>query len=253
MRFTARQAIGGLLIAGVAGAFLFLPAIVYIGTFLSPEQISPSRTPVPRAIGDALWAKAYGGRSTSLEPINPFTVGRMAACHAVAEVTNEDRAAQDAQHEECMKLMPGLVAVGYVSAMHLRGEGVWQDPRVPFVQLATMTRMTDRWTRDELIDTLAERGELPDGGRGIEHGAQVFFGRAAADLTLPEAALLAALIGDRRADVWCIPAELAVRRRRILERMRDNGSLDGPTFDAANAAGLGLTDPPPDHKPCREE
>jgi transglycosylase-like protein len=250
VRLDARKTFFGLLIAGIAGGFLLLPAIVYVGTFLSPTQITPATRHVPPLIGEALWARAGGGQDSQLRQLNPFTIARMASCHLWAE-TIDDRAESETQHEECMKLMPGVQAVGYISTLHLQSEGVWQDPRVPFVQLATMTRVTDRWTRAELIDTLAERAEYGDGIRGVERAAQSYFGRAASEVTVAQAALLAAAAGDRRLDPWCNPEAAAAARRRILTRMRDNAAIDDATLAAADRSGLGLIDTPPEgHKRC---
>jgi hypothetical protein len=44
----------------------------------------------------------------------------------------------------------------------------------------------------------------------------------------------------------------ATMRRRILERMRDNLAIDEAATQSANRAELGLTVPPPTHKPCPE-
>lgn len=251
MRIDARRTFVGLLIAGVAGGFLFLPAIVYVGTFLSPSQIAPSTTPVPPLMADALWARAGGGTDSQLRPLNPFTLGRMAACHILAETTHDEQSQREVQHQECMKLMPGVEAVGYVSSLHLRSVGVWQDPRVPFVQIATMTRMSDTWTREQLVDTLAERAEFPGGFRGIDNAARHYFDKAPAELTVAQAALLAGMAGDRRVDPWCEPVAAASTRRRILERMHDSLAIDDATLDAANKADLGITSSPPEgHKPC---
>ena len=250
MRIDARQTVIGLVIAGVAGGFLFLPAVVYLGTFLSPNTITPATAHVAPLLGDALWARAGGGRDSQLQQLNPFTIGRMASCHLWAE-TIDDRAAAETQHEECMKLMPGVQAIGYVSSLHLQSQGVWQDPRVPFVQIATMTRVTDKWTRTELIDTLAERAEFGNGIHGVSRAAQYYFGRSTSDVTVPQAALLAAMTGDRRLDPWCDPEGAATARRRILARMRDNLAIDGATLESADRSDLGLINPPPDgHKPC---
>lgn len=250
MQIDARKTFVGLLIAGVAGGLLLLPAVVYLGNFLSPAQITPATTHVPPLIGDALWARAGGGRDSRLQQLNPFTIGRMASCHLWAE-TLDDRAESEAQHEKCMQLMPGVQAVGYISTLHLQSEGVWQDPRVPFVQLATMTRVTDRWTRAELIDTLAERGEFGDGIRGVERAAQSYFGLPARQVTVAQAALLAAATGDRRLDPWCHPEAAADARRRILTRMRDNAAIDDAAFESADRSALGLLATPPEgHQPC---
>lgn len=250
MRIEPRRIATGLVLAGAAGALFFLPALAFIGdTFVSHDV--PAQTHVPALIGNAIWARANGGAATTLQPLNPFTVGRMAGCHVLAEVRNSERAAADAAHDDCMTLLPGIEAVGYLSSVHLRSEGVWQDPRVPFAQIATMTRTTGTWTREQLLDTLAERGEFAPGFIGVEQAALGFFKRSPADLTVAQAALIAALLGNQRLDPWCQPAAAALSRRRVLERMRKNGVIDDATFEDANRSELGLIDPPPSHTPCK--
>ena len=147
MRLEPRPILIGLAIAGMTGAVLFLPAISFIGTMLLPNQPVPAIQRVPQLLADAIWARTNGGRATELQPLNPFTIGRAAACHILAE--RFEPAQRRAQHEECMKLLPGVQAVGYLSTVHMKSQGVWQDARVPFVQIATMTRITSKWTRAE--------------------------------------------------------------------------------------------------------
>ena len=48
---------------------------------------------------------------------------------------------RDAEHDECFKLIPAVQAIEYLATVHMRSEGVWQDPRVPFVQIAMVTKM----------------------------------------------------------------------------------------------------------------
>jgi len=72
-------------------------------------------------------------------------------------------------------------------------------------------------------------------------------------MTLPQVAMVAALIGDGRPDPWCEPSEAAEMRHRILERMRNNGAIDPPTFEAADRSELGLAPPLADHQPCKGE
>jgi hypothetical protein len=253
VRIDARRLLFGVLIAGVAGGFMFLPALVYVGSFLSPSQIVPASAHVPPLLGEALWARAGGGTDSQLRPINPFTLARMAGCHILAETTNDDQTQRDAQHDECMKLMPGVEAVGYVSTLHLQSMGVWQDPRVPFVQIATMTKMSDHWTRAELVDTLAERAEFASGIRGVDQASRAYFGTTASELTVAQAALLAGMAGNRRLDPWCDPASAAKVRQRMLTRMLDNRAIDDATFEAADRSDLGLAVSPPEgHRPCRD-
>ena len=175
----------------------------------------------------------------------------MASCHLLAE-RFDDQAARDAHHDECFKLIPAVQGIGYLASVHMRGDGVWQDPRVPFVQIAMMTKVSSSWTRAELLDTLAARGEFPLGFIGADSAARGYFGRSAAELALPQAALLGAMIGESRIDPWCNPERAAALRRRVLSRMRDNLAIDDAALEAANRAELGLTTPPSNHKPCAD-
>lgn len=249
MRIDARRTLTGLVIAAVAGAALLLPGITWVGSFLAPSFPVPATTHVPRLLGDAIWARANGGRATELQPFNPFTIGRMMSCHAIVELTKEE-AELDREHDECMKLLPGLEGIGYLSNVHMQGEGVWQDPRVPFIGIATITRVTGTWTKDQLIDTLAARGEFTSNFIGADNAARGLFGRSPADLTVAQTALVAALLGDRRIDPWCAPAAATRSRQRILERMRDNLAIDDAAFQTAAGTGLGLIPASASHKPC---
>jgi len=97
VRFDRRTLFFGLLFAGVAGGFLLLPAISLVGSLLAPSQPEPATTHVPPLVGEAIWARALGGQATKLQPVNPFTIGRMASCHLLAE-RFEDQAERDAHH-----------------------------------------------------------------------------------------------------------------------------------------------------------
>jgi hypothetical protein len=243
-----------LVILGIAGGVLLQPAITMVGTLLAPSQPTPSTTPAPRLLADAMWARAMGGRATELQPLNPFTVGRTVSCLIMAE-RSEPGPERDKRQNDCMTLLPGVEAISYLSSVHMRSEGVWQDPRVPFVAIATMTKMSGGWSRDQLLNTLAERGQFGADVVGAENASRTYFGKSADALTVSEAAFLAAIVGDaqfgtRPLDPWCDPAAAASMRRRVLERMRDNQVVDEAAFASANQAELGLVDPPANHKPC---
>lgn len=249
MRFNARQAFVGLIIAGVAGGFLFLPAISFVGSMLAPTQPPLPTTHIPKLVGDALWAEFDGGRATDLQPINPFSLGRMVSCHLLAETADEERQ-KESKHEECMTLLPAVEGINEVSMSHLRGVGVANDPRVPFVGFATMMHVASRWSREQLLDAIGERGQWSFGFQGVEQAARGFFNRSAAELDLPQAALLARLHRNRHLDPWCGPVRSVGERRATLQRMLANGAIDDAAFQAANVAPLGLTTPPADHQPC---
>jgi len=244
-----RTVFSGILIAGLIGPFLLLPALSFVGTMLTPSQPAPATVQTPPLLADAIWARANGGRATQLQPLNPFTVGRTITCMLMAERI-EASPERDAKQEECAQLLPAINAIGYLTAEHMKGDGVWQDPRVPFVQIAHMNKVTSTWTRPQVIDTLAERAEFGAEWRGIEQAARGYFGRPPAELTLPQAALVAALLGERNADPWCAPDQAVRVRRRVLRRMLDNLAIDEAAFEAADRSALELSPRPADRKPC---
>lgn len=109
----------------------------------------------------------------------------------------------------------------------------------------TITRKVKEWilaiklerviSKDEILGIYLN--ESPYGGTiyGVEEAAQAFFGKKAADVTLSEAAYLAALpqaptflspYGNNRAD-------LDERQQTVLRRMLDQGKIDEATYTAA--------------------
>ena len=252
MRINVKKTFFGLVILGVAGAFLVMPTIIFIGNMLAPTEPALPTSHAPPVIADALWAMADGGKATELQTINPVTAAHFVACNVLAERFEGQDNPEEHQrrHDECLTVLPAQEAIGYVSNLHLQSQGVWGDPRVPFVAFATMNNVSSRWTRAQLLDALAERAEFRYGFRGVEQASKGFFNKSAAELTVPEAAMLAALLEDKHTDPWCGPVRTAGLRRGVLEKMRDNGAIDEAAFQAADLAPLGLTDPPPNRPPC---
>lgn len=252
MRKGERRTLAILLIAGVTGVILFMPALYFLGLWLAPPRPVPARTHVPELLSEALWARADGGRATELQPINPISFVRMRVCRTMAAQT-DDLALRGARRAECMKLLPAIQAADYLSGVHMRDANAATGGfREGISQFATAAWVTRSWTKAELLDTLAERGEFGFGWRGIETAAQGYFGRTSFELTLAQAALVAAFIGDGRTDPWCEPDAARSMRQRILVRMRENGAIDQATLEIASQSELGLTGPPSNHKACKQ-
>ena len=249
MPFDKRKALFGLLIAGVTGAVLFPPAIYLIGLALAPPPPVAVTTPAPPLVAAAMWARANGGQATALTPMTPFSMGRFLACVAIEDF--KDTTPGDARRvEACREYLPALQGVEYLSGVHMRDANLKPSFREGLGRLSTTIWLTHSWTKAEFLNTLAERAEFSFGFRGTEAAARGFFDRSAVELSLPQAALLAAMIDDLHLDPWCDLTGAAARRRRVLERMRENLAIDDAALDLANAADLGLTKPPPNHKGC---
>lgn len=253
MRLNVRRILIGLPIAGVLGAILFPFAIYFIGLAIAPPRPVPAQKPVPPLIGDAIWARANGGPAATLTPISPVSMAQFAACVAFEDF--KDTTPGDARRvEACRGYMPAVQGLEYLSGVHMRDANVEPSFRQAIGRFSTMIWMTRSWTKAEFLNTVAERGEFGAGLRGAEAASRHYFGRSAAELTLPQAAMLAAFFADRRTafDPWCEPAAAAGMRGRILQRMRDDSSIDDAGLSAANTSELDLGPPPADHKPCRD-
>jgi penicillin-binding protein 1A len=83
-----------------------------------------------------------------------------------------------------------------------------------------------RLTKDEILERYLNQVYFGQGAYGVETAAEVYFGRPARDLTLPQSALLAGMI---RAPSYYSPYEHPARARRreadVLQRMVDVGDL----------------------------
>ena len=251
MRKGERRALTFILAAGVIGAILFMPAVYFLGLWLAPPRPVAVASHVPRMLGDAIWARADGGRATELQPLNPVSFVRHRVCRAIAARTDEPRLRGE-RRAECMKQLPAVQAADYLAGVHLRDAEV--DPssfRMGMGQFATAAWLTRSWTRAELVDTLASRSDFGPMWRGADAAARGYFAREIGDLSLAQTALLAGLIGDRGADPWCDPGAAVSIRHRILERMRDNLAIDDTAFRAADSEPIGLGAPPADHSGCR--
>ncbi len=98
-----------------------------------------------------------------------------------------------------------------------------------------------RFTKDQIFALYANQIYLGHGTYGFEAGSEYFFSKHARDLTLPEAALLAALPKGPEAYSPLRYPERALRRRNlVLEEMLHDGKITEAQNDAARATPLGL-------------
>lgn len=249
---TARRTLIGLSLAGLVGIPLLLASYMSLGLFFAPPWPVAATDHVMPTIGDALWARANGGSATDLNPFTPINLAQLVVCIAQAE-TEGPGPLRDAAQADCRRqYVPAFEAVEYISELHMRAAKLEQPGfRKGHAKFVTTIWLARSWTRADLLDTLAERGEFGMGYRGLEAAAQGYFGRRAAQLTLPQVAMVAGLIGGVGPDPWCDAAGAARLRHRILERMRENNAIDEQAFLAADRSGLNLAAPPATHPWCQ--
>ncbi len=98
-----------------------------------------------------------------------------------------------------------------------------------------------RFTKQQIFELYANQIYLGHGTYGFEAGSEFFFNKHVKDLTLPEAALLAALPKGPEAYSPLKYPERALRRRNlVISEMLDDGKITQQQADVAKGAPLGL-------------
>ena len=98
------------------------------------------------------------------------------------------------------------------------------------------------YSKDRILELYLNQINLGGGAYGVETASQRLFGKSARDLSLSEAALLAAL--PQRPEAYNPrrhPARAVQRRNLVLEMMRDQGYITDEQAEEAKAAPLGLS------------
>jgi len=116
-----------------------------------------------------------------------------------------------------------------------------------FQEVLLTMQIERRFTKQQIFTMYANQIYLGRGTYGFEAGAEYYFSKHAKDLTLPEAALLAALPkGPEYYSPVRYPERALKRRNLVLSEMLEDGKITQAQADAAKAVPLGLhIEPPP--------
>ena len=100
-----------------------------------------------------------------------------------------------------------------------------------------------KYSKQEILETYLNRVHLGHGANGVEAGAQLYFGKSAKDLTLPEAALLAGIIRwPARYSPHNNPDVALERRNFVLKRMFDLELITESEYMAARAEPVAVVE-----------
>lgn len=100
-----------------------------------------------------------------------------------------------------------------------------------------------KYSKDEILEAYLNEFYLNHGIYGIEAGARAFFGKAAKDLSLAEAALIAGVIRWPTRYSPFVNPDIAVERRNfVLTRMQEVGFITAAEATAAKAEPLVLAE-----------
>lgn len=111
-------------------------------------------------------------------------------------------------------------------------------------EIRTAIQLERHYSRQQLFTMFANRIFLGPGLIGAQKGSEFYFHKNPADLTLPEAALLAALI--RSPTVYSPfkhPDRALQRRNSVLDAMLESGSITSVEAQSAKAAALRVSPP----------
>lgn len=116
-----------------------------------------------------------------------------------------------------------------------------------FQEILLAVQIEKVFTKDQIFQMYSNQIYLGHGTYGFEAASEFYFSKHARDLTLPEAALLAAL--PKGAEYYSplkYPARALRRRNLVLSEMRSDGKITREQEQAAAATPLGLEiEPPP--------
>jgi penicillin-binding protein 1A len=110
-----------------------------------------------------------------------------------------------------------------------------------FQEVLLSMQIERRFTKEQIFALYANQIYLGHGTYGFEAGSEFYFSKHVRDLTLPEAALLAALPkGPEAYSPIHNPDRARKRRNLVLSEMQHDGKITAAEAKAAEAAPLGL-------------
>jgi 1A family penicillin-binding protein len=113
-----------------------------------------------------------------------------------------------------------------------------------FRELAVALQIEARYTKNEILEAYINQIAFGVGAHGIEQASQVFFGKPALQLGLPEAALLAGLPkSPTRYNPFRYLERARERQRVVLARMAAVGTISADEAEKAGQAPLMLRSP----------
>jgi penicillin-binding protein 1A len=106
-------------------------------------------------------------------------------------------------------------------------------------EAALAWQLEQRWSKDRILTAYLNTIYFGNGAYGIQRAAQTYFNTTAANLTLPEAALLAGIPADpSRYDPVTNPSAARERRREVLQAMLEEDDIMPSDFRKADRAPL---------------
>ncbi|MBI1281457.1 MAG: hypothetical protein GC179_25240 [Anaerolineaceae bacterium] len=100
-------------------------------------------------------------------------------------------------------------------------------------EIALVTEIERRYTPQQILEWYLNTADYGNGARGIQAAAQTYLGKDATDVSLDEAAMLAAIPLATQYNPLDNETASRGRQRDLLRAMRTGGDITGNEFDAA--------------------
>ncbi len=108
-----------------------------------------------------------------------------------------------------------------------------------FREAVVTRRLENALSKEEILETYLNIAEWGEGVAGAEAASRFYFGKAAENLTWPEAALLAGILPNpRRFNPLTAPEEAFRLRQAVLTKLVENGDMTLEEYRAAASAPM---------------
>ncbi|WP_240157587.1 penicillin-binding protein [Pseudonocardia broussonetiae] len=119
-----------------------------------------------------------------------------------------------------------------------------QTPARKLKEAQIALQLEQSLSKDEILTRYLNIVPFGNGAAGIASAARTYFGVTPADLTVPQAALLAGMVRSTTAtDPVTNPQAAQERRNLVIQQMLEQQMIDQPQADAALAEPLGIASP----------
>jgi membrane peptidoglycan carboxypeptidase len=195
------------------------------------DQIAPA---VRQALVDIEDSRFYDNPG-----IDVRAIGRALVRSQAGAVTGEDGGQQGAstltqQYVKNLRLAQARTEAERAEAVEVSYARKLEEARYA-LQLA------DTMSKDEILEGYLNLVFFGNGAYGVQAAAERYFSTSAAELTLPQAALLAGIVKNPSAlDPTNAPEDAVERRNVVLDRMLELGHVTAEEHASATAAPLGL-------------
>ncbi len=120
----------------------------------------------------------------------------------------------------------------------VQGEPGWDDYRRKIEEVLLANRMSQEYTKEQIIEWYVNSNFYGNLAYGIEAAARVYFNKTAAELTLPEAAMLAAIPQSPALNPIDAPDQAKTRQELVLDAMFRDGLISREELVAAKFTPL---------------